>query len=449
MLVVLALERLSNDGINMFSLASGIYESYLAAPKLTILLVGGQGVGKTTFLERAKVTDFATKPPKAKQKTTVVLPPQVPDGSFLFFGDDSHQPEPTPNVTSAKKKKTNANNSNGAPPPTAALTTRKSWFICPAPPKYTPSMEESDDELDVDQQEDEFGSLHVPQTATTTKLPHYVPPPLPPASPGTVRRVVRTLPDKKNGPASSDSMLRTSQESMQSINLSDAQNGDDSSSHSEDESTADVAKAQHAQSTRPSPPATTQLQKDYHLKKGAQMLPLVKIRPTIGMNVGKLGKVCGCNISIQDVGGKLHNLWNRYYKDCDAVIFVWKLVGEEDDGNESDDSDDPRPPMTWQLQLELLKQVRQAIDDDVPFLILGHIFPSHPALHQEKLFDCLYSTDVLFPHYHNPSSQGLFFCNAVTGRGVKPAMEWLVPLAQRRAKVQAQLQQKQQQATTD
>ncbi|KAL7545391.1 hypothetical protein ACHAWF_008737, partial [Thalassiosira exigua] len=45
----------------MFSLASGIYQSYFAPPKLSILIVGLDGAGKTSLLERIKVTDVRTK----------------------------------------------------------------------------------------------------------------------------------------------------------------------------------------------------------------------------------------------------------------------------------------------------------------------------------------------------------------------------------------------------
>lgn len=45
----------------MFGLASGIYQSYFAPPKLSILIIGLDGSGKTSLLERVKVTDIQTK----------------------------------------------------------------------------------------------------------------------------------------------------------------------------------------------------------------------------------------------------------------------------------------------------------------------------------------------------------------------------------------------------
>lgn len=45
----------------MFSLASGIYQSYFAPPKLSILIVGLDSSGKTSLLERIKVTQIDAK----------------------------------------------------------------------------------------------------------------------------------------------------------------------------------------------------------------------------------------------------------------------------------------------------------------------------------------------------------------------------------------------------
>ena len=42
----------------MFSLATGLYQTYFAPPKLTILVIGLDGAGKTALVERIKVTDI-------------------------------------------------------------------------------------------------------------------------------------------------------------------------------------------------------------------------------------------------------------------------------------------------------------------------------------------------------------------------------------------------------
>jgi hypothetical protein len=135
----------------------------------------------------------------------------------------------------------------------------------------------------------------------------------------------------------------------------------------------------------------------------------------------------GAKVSLFDVGGRLQDLWERYYDDCDGVIFCWKLgddTNAEDDNN--DDSDDE---FDTSKQQAILNQVRKSIPDDVPFLVFGHVFGSVNT----QLTDKIYSTDVLLPHYHNPMT--VCACgSAKTGAGFQSAMEWLIPLAKRQKK---------------
>jgi hypothetical protein len=133
------------------------------------------------------------------------------------------------------------------------------------------------------------------------------------------------------------------------------------------------------------------------------------------------------------VGGRRQDLWERYYEDCDAVIFCWKLgqdpdKPQKDDGDESyDDYDDLQ--FTYSAQLKMLNSVRKSIPDDVPFLVFDHIFGNA----NEKVVDKMYCTDLLLPHYHNPNT--ILCCgSAKTGAGVQSAMEWLIPLAKQQQK---------------
>ncbi len=144
----------------------------------------------------------------------------------------------------------------------------------------------------------------------------------------------------------------------------------------------------------------------------------------------------GAKCHIFDVGGRLQDLWERYYDDCDAVVFCWKMGEDPDkpvpstDGRDSDDDeDDNGPAAIYKHQQEMLSRVRKSIPDDVPFLIFGHIFGNANA----DIVDRMYSTDVLLPHYHNPMT-GLCCGSAKTGAGVQSAMDWLIPLAKRQQK---------------
>ena len=136
---------------------------------------------------------------------------------------------------------------------------------------------------------------------------------------------------------------------------------------------------------------------------------------------------------IFDVGGRLKALWERYYDDCDAVIFCWKLGEDPDRPPKEPDSDAEEEEIVqeriYKKQQELLDTVRKSIPDDVPFLILGHVFGKANS----EIVDVMYSTDLLLPRYHNPMT-GFCCSSAKTGAGVQSAMEWLIPLAKRQQK---------------
>ena len=144
----------------------------------------------------------------------------------------------------------------------------------------------------------------------------------------------------------------------------------------------------------------------------------------------------GAKCHIFDVGGKLQDLWERYYDDCDAVIFCWKLgedpekpPKEPDSDDDSDEEEEDINETIYKRQQELLDKVRKSIPDDVPFLILGHVFGNASS----QIVDSMYSTDLLLPRYHNPMT-GFCCSSAKTGAGVQSAMEWLIPLAMRQQK---------------
>lgn len=83
-------------------------------------------------------------------------------------------------------------------------------------------------------------------------------------------------------------------------------------------------------------------------------------------------------------------------------------------------------------QLKTLETVRAEIADDVPFLIWGHSFDAS----SNNTIDLPSSTLEFLPNY--TSNMMRVYCgSAKTGGGVRDAMEWLIPLAKRQAKLRA------------
>ena len=193
-----------------------------------------------------------------------------------------------------------------------------------------------------------------------------------------------------------------------------------------------------------------------------------------GQNLAKLD-CCGAKCHIFDISGKFRNLWERYYGDADAVIFCWRL-----DYSEAD-------------QRTILETVRREIPDDVPILIFGHEFngtttvssttrtmnDSSQELQQQQqrmpmgklqrhvqkqqqrrpiskmtstttttaktirsnttgsAIMTPLATELFLPNYHSNLMYAI--CgSAKTGKGIREAMEWLIPLAKRQAKMRSQ-----------
>jgi GTPase SAR1 family protein len=377
----------------MFSLVNGVYESYWANPHLNVLVVGAQGVGKTTFLERVKVTQVRKRPPPSQLTQQAVVPSDLSD---LLQGEASPptSASSTPH-NSTHETTTTATSELGTPKSTRK---RLAW-VCPAPKRYAAAADADDDD------EEEFASL------MDLKLPDLSPPETP-AQPGPAR------------------VPQTSVGSLDSVELNNA------SVRNGGVPRPPPATPASTTSTFATPAATNATPRtDYNLKAKSKMISLIKIRPTIGMNLGKV-ELAGAKCQVWDLGGRLVDLWERYYADCDAVIFVWKC------GQDvlPSDEDDARPPITYALQESLLNQVRSAIGDEIPLLVLAHVHGEDQAL-EPPLADTVYQTDVLLPHYHNPL-QALRVANAATGQGVAAALEWIVPLAKRQKAVREKSMEK-------
>mmetsp|Transcript_16387 Transcript_16387/g.37928 ORF Transcript_16387/g.37928 Transcript_16387/m.37928 type:complete len:506 (+) Transcript_16387:229-1746(+) len=482
----------------MFSLFNGIYDSYLAPSQLNLLVVGAPESGKTTLLERLKVTEIPKRPRKGGGGNTVVhqriageeLPARLKAALFetgategiprsrnrssskslatLGSGGDASavttptatvrkkttvQQTPSPSPKSSNPISDNVQRITG----NALVVTakKKRFFFCPAPKRYSRAAQDQDDDIIVDEEsssgviENEGSNKSRSQDAAFRDEPFSS---IPASS--TSRRTrshsrefdVDDLDLITDGIDAMDPIMSNNisglsghfshgDVSMTSIALDDdhpikAVTNKALQPKPSSRSQPRLVRPQQDENT--GPPLLQSSREEYNLKPKAKILPLRMIRPTIGTNLAKID-MYGAKCHIFDVGGKIKDLWERYYDDCDAVIFCWKLgedpdkLPEEPDSDDDSDAEEPDIHETiYKQQQGLLNTVRRSIPDDVPFLILGHVFGNANS----QIVDTMYTTDLLLPRYHNPMT-GFCCSSAKTGAGVQSAMEWLIPLAQR------------------
>jgi hypothetical protein len=120
----------------MFGLASGLYHNYFIPPEVSILLIGLDDAGKTTLLERVKVTDFSSKQPSGKR---IILRQCQTEVSNIM--KEITQKEKLSPVQQRRSSPTKSKD------PKKAVMKRR-MFSCPAPKLYSQSNVDSDDEND-------------------------------------------------------------------------------------------------------------------------------------------------------------------------------------------------------------------------------------------------------------------------------------------------------------
>jgi len=243
----------------MFGLASGYYQNYLKSPEVHILLVGLDGAGKTTLLERLKVTDFFSLQPSITGRRMILVPKS--ETSKPQDGDSQSQFK-LEEASSSIELGSNSRTSNG----------HRRRSMCPAPRKYLEKQAEGDSDV-------EFS-----------------------ISP-TIKQVKGRWTNENRKINNNCSPL-----------CNDV--GKFVSDHDEHTNDADnVSKG-----------CADKVEKEYieyDLKSGKTMFPLHLIRPTVGMNLGKI-EGAGAKVRIMDLGGTttMRPLWERYYADIHGIAFV-------------------------------------------------------------------------------------------------------------------------------
>ena len=470
----------------MFGLATGLYKTYFSPATLSILIIGPDCAGKTTLLERLKVTQFSTarqlRNLAASNGGTVPLP-RTPSGKIRDGGSDNHASTSTENGQHQHKRHSSApemlNGTDGGDNTTAAAAAaartptkepqtrdtigttdqqlppkapssagaaaadkkstrrqdsnasgastssgfRRRFLICPAPRMYSrEAMEDGDED-----EEEIFDEVQLSGTDH----------------------------DGKSGPEESDGNPDADLDDL--LGMEESQHdevGDGSNAASLGQSAAVPTTGSTAKDCNDDGVDGDEPEHEHDLKPAARMLPLHLIRPTIGQNLAKID-ACGCRLNIWDLGGvpKMRPLWDRYYAEVDAVIFV---VDSRTVGGAGGSGGISR----LQETVESFDAVRrQPMLDGIPLMVFvnkvdrgegGRLVPEdddgddHDKHHgdgdengvdDDRFIPSRVDLDVLsnaFDLSSGGSTMGgddmvaMTAGSARTGEGVRPAFEWLV-----------------------
>lgn len=244
----------------MFSLLNGVYDSYLAPTQLNVLVVGASSVGKTTLMERLKVTQIPKRP--TQKEISEVSVSEALHQAFARGGAEAH-------VSASFSKRNSATTnpvvkSSSMPASSAPIVVQKRRFrlsICPAPKRYSKTVQDQEEDYILEEPAKSSGELGKDPPSSFDNNPSS------PEAPRRVRSHSKEFDvddiDLMNSATGGERRLT----SMESIPLDDAPELPSlpSASETKEESTTPLLQ-EHFQ--------------EYHLKAKARMLPMNKIRPT-------------------------------------------------------------------------------------------------------------------------------------------------------------------------
>lgn len=328
----------------MFGLASGVYQSYFAPPKLSILIVGLDGSGKTALLERIKVTNISTQ----LDVTASSLPPSYPTGAVLVSGNTTDDFAADGAVGNNNGRKHTAGTPARLPPPLPSKNAAKGR-------KFVDKVTGSSSSTEINNNHEggtttnknssnKNGNDEVEtkiNEAARLFISSDVPPPPFDMSDISSRPPLPTYNVKRKNVTSAhqnDNTMRSSLRNMlrcpspQKYTIA-AMGGEEDDEYLDEHDVVAESSTVSSQSNNDDNVDEDYL-KDYHIdynenqqfdikNSKVKMFPLNKIRPTLGQNLAKLD-MCGCKCSIFDLSGaeKMRPLWERYYRDADAIVYV-------------------------------------------------------------------------------------------------------------------------------
>lgn len=136
----------------MFGLASGLYETYLVSPEVSLLVIGLDDAGKSTLLERVKVTDFENTnkaPPSGKRiavQKVAENPVQVDSPAGKEKSNNSHH-HGHKRTSPQQRKSSHGFSKKQSSDSSLVKPTKRRLFSCPAPKIYQNSRIDSDSDV--------------------------------------------------------------------------------------------------------------------------------------------------------------------------------------------------------------------------------------------------------------------------------------------------------------
>lgn len=261
----------------MFSLFEGVYDSYLAPTQLNVLVIGAPGVGKTTLLERLKVTQFPKRPssqplPLSSEDLTPALRKAFEEGGVSYEIPVEENPQ------SPEKPKVKA----PASTPKIVVTQKRRFLphICPAPERYRKSTQDQEEDFIEDDgnvvvTKEEKAEIN--SDLTEEMKPFTVPleASLSPGSPEAPRRV--RCHSKEISTEDLDVMHNDeNQSSMEDIPINSER--DESQQPQEQQQPQEKSLEQPEQNCYPS--LLQSKFEELNIKPNTKMLPMDRIRPT-------------------------------------------------------------------------------------------------------------------------------------------------------------------------
>jgi len=249
----------------MFSLLNGVYDSYFAPTELNILVVGASRAGKTTLLERIKVTQMPKRASQAEaspEPLTVALHDAFARGGaeVPLVGKGKAPSNESEGIISADRKATTL------PAVLVPVVIKKRHFklsICPAPSRYSKTAQDQDEEFIAEDAPDntDLSSCDKPERQEEESGPSEIP--ASPDAPPRIQTHSKELDVKKSDIPGGEVGGQAKLFSMESIPLDDAP--EPSLPMSADKQELSLQQ---------------EMFEEYHLKPKAKMLPMCKIRPT-------------------------------------------------------------------------------------------------------------------------------------------------------------------------